>query len=357
MTDSNQIMTPSASYPSANPSANPRAVRAMERILTQAAIARGYAVLPIGGGPEAPANAGWILRFTRTNPDASLTIRHAHGFCLDLNPAATHMLAHDKSGTADALHAANLPAVPHRVYLHPRLGPYVPRSGNWPEMLAFAESHNFDIVAKDNTGTGGYGVRRVRCARDLERAAYDLFQRTHAIALSPYLEITNEVRFIILNNTIELAYAKERLSVLGDGVSTVLELLATSLGVTGRDRVARLLSEADHETLPTLATVPAKGASALLNWKHNLGQGAIARTIVDPLRETPALAQLAVNSARAINLVFGSVDVVVTDSGPKVLEINAGVMMEALANDSAEGNAIATRIYSKALDCMFAPQI
>jgi len=94
-----------------------------------------------------------------------------------------------------------------------------------------------------------------------------------------------------------------------------------------------------------------------LNWKHNLGQGAIARTIVDPLRETPALAQLAVNSARAINLVFGSVDIVVTDSGPKVLEINAGVMMEALANDSAEGNAIATRIYSKALDCMFAPQI
>jgi glutathione synthase/RimK-type ligase-like ATP-grasp enzyme len=348
----------------------------MERLLTEAAAERGIRVQAIGAGPN---GRGWILRFTRARDhatsgasvaDAGTDVRHAHGFCLDLNPAATHLLAMDKAGTSDALAAAGVPSIEHRVFLHPRLGPYVPRSGNWTEMLAFAEAHGFDVVAKDNTGTGGYGVRRVRTARDLERAAYDLFQRTHAVALCPFADIEAEVRFVILNGTIELAYSKERLRVEGDGVSTVLELLARAAADAGpaRARLSRLLAEGDEHTLPTLATVPAPGESALLNWRHNLGQGAAATRISDPMTQVPTLARVALDAAAAIGLVFGSVDVVmVRDRGgsrgagapagtgtAKVLEVNAGVMMEALAQDSAEGESIARAIYARALDAMFA---
>lgn len=337
--------------------------RAMERLLAEAAAARGISVRAIGGGAEAAAGAGWILRFTLERPGRPAMIRHAHGYCLDLNPAATHLLAMDKAGTSDALAAAGVPAIEHKVFLHPRLGPFVPREGNWASMLAYAGAHAMDVVVKDNTGTGGYGVRRVRSGRELERAVYEAFQRTHAVCISPYVPIAEECRFVVLNGVIELAYRKERLEVSGDGTRTVLELLASGASGEGNDahqkrsRASRLLQESDESTLRVLASVPSRGEAVLLNWKHNLGQGAIARIIKDPERETPAMASVAVAAARAINLVFGSVDVVAVaganGAAAHVLEINAGVMMESLANDSPEGLEIARRIYDRALAAMF----
>ncbi len=345
--------------------------RAMERLLAEAAAARGISVRAIGGGAESaagavtPAGAGWILRFTQERPGQKPLVRHAHGFCLDLNCAATHLLAMDKAGTSDALAAAGIASIEHKVYLHPKLGPFVAREGNWPSMLAYASRHGMDVVVKDNAGTGGYGVRRVRNGRDLERAVYEAFQRTHAVSLSAYVAITEECRFVVLNGVIELAYRKERLEVTGDGMRTVLELLAARLegagsgagGNPGRAQASRLLQESDESTLRVLASVPSQGETVLLNWKHNLGQGAAARIIKEPQREVAEMAALALAAAEAINLVFGSVDVVMVN-GPKgptahVLEINAGVMMESLANDSPEGLAIARRIYDRALAAMF----
>lgn len=338
--------------------------RAMERLLADAAAARGIKVRAIGGGAEAAAGAGWVLRFTLERPGHATIVRFAHGFCLDLNPAATHMLAMDKAGTADALAAAGVAAIEHKVFLHPRLGPFVPREGNWPTMLAYASRHGMDVVVKDNTGTGGYGVRRVRTGRELERAVYEAFQRTHAVSLSPYVSIAEECRFIVLNGVVELAYRKDRLEVSGDGTRTVLELLARRLdagdgadATQRRAQAARLLQESDETTLRVLASVPKVGEVVLLNWKHNLGQGAVARIIGDPGRDAPAMTALALDAARAINLVFGSVDVVMLNGPggltPHVLEINAGVMMESLASDSTEGLAIARRIYDRALASMF----
>lgn len=337
--------------------------RAMERLLAEAAAARGIRVEAIGGGAESAAGAGWVMRFTRERPGHAPTVRHAHGFCLDLNPAATHLLAMDKAGTADALAAAGVAAIEHKVFLHPRLGPFVPREGNWPSMLAYASRHGMDVVVKDNAGTGGYGVRRTRHGRELERAVYEAFQRTHAVSLSPYVRIEEECRFIVLKGAVELAYRKERLEVTGDGARTVLELLAARLGSAGdevgprRAQASRLLQESDETTLRVLASVPGEGETVLLNWKHNLGQGAVARIIRDPAREAMEMTGLALEAAGAINLVFGSVDVVMVREGsvkrPLVLEINAGVMMESLAGDSAEGLAIARRIYDRALVAMF----
>lgn len=335
----------------------------MERLLAEAAAARGIRVEAIGGGAEAAAGAGWILRFTREEPGKAPVIRHAHGFCLDLNPAATHLLAMDKAGTADALAAAGVAVVEHKVFLHPKLGPFVPREGNWPSILAYAAEHGMDVVVKDNAGTGGYGVRRVRNGRELERAMYEAFQRTHAVSVSPYVRIAEECRFIVLEGRVELAYRKDRLEVTGDGVQTALELLAGRLGTEGVDtqqaraQASRLLQESDETTLRVLASVPSDGETVLLNWKHNLGQGAVARIIAEPEKEAAEMTRLALDAARAINLVFGSVDVVmVREEGglrARVLEINAGVMMESLASDSAEGLAIARRIYERALAAMF----
>jgi glutathione synthase/RimK-type ligase-like ATP-grasp enzyme len=62
---------------------------------------------------------------------------------------------------------------------------------------------------------------------------------------------------------------------------------------------------------------------------------------------------LALRAAAGVGLVFGSVDVIIDRAAiPRVLEINSGVMMEALAV-TPQGNETARRIYARAFELMF----
>ena len=64
---------------------------------------------------------GWILELKKG--DQRRTI---YGYDFGLNRSATFQLMNDKAGFADACMRAGVPAVPHTVYLHPRLQGYVP---------------------------------------------------------------------------------------------------------------------------------------------------------------------------------------------------------------------------------------
>ncbi|MBP5294429.1 MAG: hypothetical protein J6Y95_01765, partial [Lachnospiraceae bacterium] len=59
--------------------------------------------------------------------------------------------------------------------------------------------------------------------------------------------------------------------------------------------------------------------------------------------------EVAVRASCAMDIRFASVDVVDTDEGLKVLEVNAGVMMEHFAGQDEEDYEIAKSIYRKAL--------
>jgi glutathione synthase/RimK-type ligase-like ATP-grasp enzyme len=100
-----------------------------------------------------------------------------------------------------------------------------------------------------------------------------------------------------------------------------------------------------------LASVPPAGVKFLLNWRHNLGQGAVA-TMVEP-DASPAAHDLALAAAKAVGLRFGSVDVLVAAAGPTVLEINAGVMMEYVSRVMPNGEGISERVCRKAFEAMF----
>ncbi len=314
--------------------------RAVVRILREAAREHGAEVQAVG--------EGWILRFSRGG-----VTRFLHGYTLDLNTAATHAIACDKGATSDVLGAAGIPHVEHRVFLHPKMAAYVAHRGNWEPMLAYARARGFDVVVKDNQGTGGRGVYRARDEVQLEHAVYRLFDQTQAVALSPYYEAPVEHRFIMLGGRCEAAYTKLRPTVVGDGRRTVLELLAERMiGEGGAGPIARLIASMDEEMSAGLGEVLAAGATRLLNWRHNLGQGA-AVTLLEPGAEGAAAGlELAERAAGALNLAYGSVDVVETARGPLVMEVNAGLMMEFLARSVEGGEALARRVYRRAFEMM-----
>jgi hypothetical protein len=344
--------------------------RAVVRIVREVADELGVRVEAYG--------EGWILRLSKRVAGGE-RVRFLYGYGFDLNSAATHAIACDKAATAECLAGQGIACVEHRLFLHPKMAAFVPHKGNWEAMLRFAREHRFDVVVKDNGGTGGRGVYRCRDEVQLEHAVYRIFDQTHALALSPFYDAPVEHRFVVLGGRCEVAYTKLRPTVTGDGRRTVLEILAERMTMEGAaGPVARLISSLDEagEGAAGLAEVLPAGVTRLLNWRHNLGQGATVR-MLDVGAVTGAEAEalrLALEAARALNLVFGSVDVIEVAGAegtkenlkseisnlksetrsPRVLEVNSGLMMEFLARSLDGGYEMARRVYRRAFEMMFA---
>ncbi len=112
-----------------------------------------------------------------------------------------------------------------------------------------------------------------------------------------------------------------------------------------------------------LAEVLPAGVTKLLNWRHNLGQGATVKLLdVESLRGANATAtgkalQLAVDWATELSLDFGCLEVFEVAGGAsslRVLEVNSGLMMEFMARSLDGGYELARRVYRRAFELMFA---
>jgi glutathione synthase/RimK-type ligase-like ATP-grasp enzyme len=203
---------------------------------------------------------------------------------------------------------ADIPHVEHRLFLHPNQAEYISSVGNWPEIINFAQKHNFNLVCKPNQGTGGNGVFHVQDQLSLEKTVHQLFSSHRAICLSPFENISHEYRVYLLNNKTHLIYEK------------------------------------------ILPTYPEEGLTP--TWKHNLGQGASPKIITDKtlLEKLKKLAQV---TAKTLDLFFGAIDIINSDNKLMVLEVNSGIMMESFAGFSTKNYNIAKSIYSKALTLTF----
>ena len=267
------------------------------------------------------------------------------GYDLGLNGAAAAKIANDKGATFDVLRAAGLAAVEHRVFLHPRFLDFVPVDGNWTRLLAAFEAFGRDAVLKDNEGTGGMEVFRVRNRTELEQRALGLFQIARSLAISPFLPIRDETRFVMIDGECVLAYAKQRAEVVGDGRHTVAQLLASRSEASGYD----------NPQVP-LTAIPAAGTRVPLQWRHNLGLGADARLLDHAAAEQQTSLALARHAMAALTLRFASIDIVTVGTTPMVLEANAGVMLEVASRPEFGGRDLADRIYHDVLDRIFSAQ-
>ena len=273
---------------------------------------------------------GWVVRLEQNG-----RARHVHGYDFGLNPADATLLARDKAAAADIFRHAGVPHIEHAFFPHPGLAALP----DLTERLSVCfDRMGRDVVVKPNDDTGGQDVNRVRNRRDLVRHVRRVFRRNRSAAVSPYRGIASEYRVVLLDGVPLLVYAKERRSVTGDGRRTLRELAVAS-GFSLPD---------DHETPDEI--VPA-GERPLLDWRHNLGRGAIPVS-VDPAR--PDIERLARRAAEALGLRFASVDVAESNAGLEIVEANSGVMMEALAGAWPDGFERATAVYRAAVKALFA---
>jgi glutathione synthase/RimK-type ligase-like ATP-grasp enzyme len=285
---------------------------------------------------------GWLLIMQHGSS------RHlAFGYDLGLNSAVAHRIANDKAGTAEVLQAGGIACIPHTLFLSPKMNEYVPPQRSWEAMLALLRANPGGIVVKPNEGTSGDCVFKVSTEPDLELAVHRIFSSSLGLAISPYVEIENEVRVVLLDHHPLVVYRKNRPAITGDGKHSLLELALKATPVEKRSTVLPdMLADLDRAALDAIVSA---GQRRVLNWRHNLDSGAQPELLAQgKARET--CIDIAVQAARAIGIRFGSIDVVEVDGVLNILEINSGVMMEALAKQHPE---LVHAAYNAALDKVF----
>ena len=285
---------------------------------------------------------GWLIIMQR-GPK-----RHfAFGYDIGLNSAVAHRIANDKAATAEVLQVCGVPCVPHRLFLNPKLNEYIPPRRSWEAMIALLRDNPNGIVVKPNEGTSGDSVFRVSTEPDLELAVHKIFSSGLSLAISPCLDIEDEVRVVLIDHHPVVVYSKSRSAITGDGEHSLLELALAATPAELRSTVLPgLVGDLDRAALDA---VPPKGQRRLLNWRHNLDSGA-RPVVLEQGKVREACVEIAVRAAEAIGIRFGSIDVVQVNGCWQILEINSGVMMEALGKLHPD---LVYAAYSAALDRVF----
>jgi hypothetical protein len=165
------------------------------------------------------------------------------------------------------------------------------------------------------------------------------------MAVCPFYEIENEFRVVVLDGKVKLVYRKKIPFILGDGISTLRQLLVVYLKEDIECPVSFNIPDEDY------LKVLNSGKKYYLNWKHNLGKGANPE-IVQNEELIERLSDLALRAAQAVNVHFASIDIIETNNQYLVLEINSGVMMEHFSQVNDSNYQIAKRIYKEAIESM-----
>jgi D-alanine-D-alanine ligase-like ATP-grasp enzyme len=201
--------------------------------------------------------------------------------------------------------------------------------------IDFLRSMNGPIVVKPGRGTaGGDGVTtNVRTPRELKRAAIFASLYTHSLLAERQIPGVS-YRLLYLNGRLLDAIRRKSPSVVGDGSSTILQLLhaenARRASMAGTEGLTWLRADADcRNTLSSaglsLDSVPANGAEVVVK------QAANDNSSRDNESVTPLLCrELIDEGARAaaiLGVQLAGVDVITTDPG-KPLRATDGVINE-----------------------------
>lgn len=216
----------------------------------------------------------WVLEVAKGGKESFI-----FGYKFGLNDSAAANIAQDKVAMYQVLAAHDVASVEH----------YLVRTadaGSWSRLPL-----QKDIIIKPLTGTGGRGIE---LCGDREIARERIKKSDiEAWALSPYYNITREIRLVILDDEILLSYEKQ--PVVRGGMKF-----------------------------------------------FNLGLGAV------PIAYVPTSPQkrMAIDAMRALGLRIGAVDAIeCADGRTMILEVNDGVMMENFARYSEANKQKTAEIY------------
>ncbi|MBS3679310.1 ATP-grasp domain-containing protein [Ornithinibacillus massiliensis] len=203
------------------------------------------------------------------------------------------------------------------------------------DILQYASNDlGYPVVIKPVNGTGGHGViANIRDEREFENALqYVKYELNYSDIIVEKYFLGEDYRLYVIGNRVVGAFKKIPANVIGDGKSSIRELLR----IKNQERNSipafnNRLIKVDKETNSlleekgyTLDTVPKAGEQVFLKTKNNVSSGGDPIDVTDLL--TDEIKQIAIEACNAIpGLVQCGVDMIVDPSFKNgvVLEINS----------------------------------
>ena len=284
---------------------------------------------------------GWILKLSKGDK-----VKYIVSTTFPLNPESSGKIVSDKYATYEVLKDAEIPTVKHTMIFNPaNRAEYIPAEGNYNTVLSEFLKYG-TLVVKPNSGCEGHGVTLCKSLKEVEVAIQKLFKTNPSVSICPYYDIEKEYRTFYLNGKVLLIYGKTKPFVVGDGVSTLQELI-TKLNLPEKSIVDKNMKLFD------LNMIPAKGQNIELSWKHNLSGGAKA-TVLEKGELYDEIESLAIGAGKATDVKFATVDIIRTTDGKLyVMEINAGIGTAVFTETVENGYELAKNVFREALKAMF----
>lgn len=227
----------------------------------------------------------WIIILKKENK-----ISYISGYKFPLNNQAVGKICDDKYALYDTLKQFFIPIAEHYIVF---------KNYDKNKIMSYAAKYNFDIVIKNDTGTCGNDMFRIKSKKDLFCKIDKLLSKNYSISLSPYYDIHCEYRAIILKDNIELIYGKRKPVVFGDGKSTIYELLCRF----NKNYFEKASSE------KKLDKVLECNEKYEYNWQFNLSKGAMPFLIEDEIKKNN-IENMAKFVANILGVSFASIDII-----------------------------------------------
>ena len=269
-------------------------------------------------------------------------VKTISGYKFDNNSHSLGKIFDDKYATYELLKHYNVPVCEHSIfYCKNNTNTYVGKYNSLKYLKEKFDEYNGDVVVKKNTGTCGNEVSHFNEFNELEKFYNDTFLNNTSFSICPFYNIGNEYRVIVLNNKVKVMYKKILPEVLGDGYSTIRELLL-------KFNYEYFKNIGDK----SLDVILKKDEKFCYDWKFNLSLGSIASFDISS-NDKKNILDIVSKITNNIDIGFCSIDIVKSDTSFLVMEINSGVMMKYLISEKDSGYSIAKDIYTEAILSMF----
>ncbi len=269
-------------------------------------------------------------------------VKTISGYKFDNNSHSLGKIFDDKYATYELLKHYNVPVCEHSIfYCKNNTNTYVGKYNSLKYLKEKFDEYNGDVVVKKNTGTCGNEVSHFNEFNELEKFYNDTFLNNTSFSICPFYNIGNEYRVIVLNNKVKVMYKKILPEVLGDGYSTIRELLLKFN--------YEYFKNIDDKSLDVILK---KDEKFCYDWKFNLSLGSVASFDISS-GDKKNILDIVSKITNNIDIGFCSIDIVKSDTSFLVMEINSGVMMKYLISEKDSGYSIAKDIYTEAILSMF----
>jgi len=230
--------------------------------------------------------------------------------------------------------------------------------------LEYAHKLGYPLIVKPNSGSQGKGVEKVFTDEELRIALNNIFEKCgDKVALVQKFVEGNDYRIVVLDNEIICAYRREPLSVTGDGISTIRDLLhkkQREFVRRGRDTTIslddlRIQRKLYRQGLDLQSVVQDSVLVTLLD-NANLSSGGEAEDVKNMLHTD--YKKMAIQLAHDMGLKFCGIDIITPHAIHEklqdycVLEINAAPGLDYYAERGETQKEIVKNLYKKMLGYM-----